>query len=173
MAATDFILLFDALVWLMFGVPHIISDDGNMDAMGFKYAQFMPKKGKTPMPVPEEINLMLTHCLSILGSMQVAAAIMCVMAAMSKDASSKKLALKVTVAAFILITIMYVAAALMTLAPLSASEGLAPAAKLASRLTHHRQFYKPAGTGAEGSPATGPIPVIIALLIPSAAGLIM
>ena len=28
------------------------------------------------------------------------------------------------------------------------------------------QFYKPSGTGAEGSPATGPIPVIIAMALP-------
>ena len=28
------------------------------------------------------------------------------------------------------------------------------------------QFQKPAGTGAEGSPATGPIPVIIAMALP-------
>ena len=28
------------------------------------------------------------------------------------------------------------------------------------------QFYKPSGTGAEGSPATGPIPVIIAMARP-------
>ena len=33
------------------------------------------------------------------------------------------------------------------------------------------QFYKPAGTGAEGSPATGPIPVMVALLIPSLIGM--
>jgi len=33
------------------------------------------------------------------------------------------------------------------------------------------QFQKPAGTGAEGSPATGPLPLIVAIAVPSLMGL--
>ena len=35
------------------------------------------------------------------------------------------------------------------------------------------QFYKPAGTGADGSPATGPLPVIVGLSVPSIMALVM
>ena len=33
------------------------------------------------------------------------------------------------------------------------------------------QFQKPAGTGAEGSPATGSLPLIVAIAVPSLMGL--
>jgi len=33
------------------------------------------------------------------------------------------------------------------------------------------QFQKPAGTGAEGSPATGPLPLLVAMALPSLMGL--
>ena len=32
------------------------------------------------------------------------------------------------------------------------------------------QFYKPSGTGAEGSPETGPLPLMIGLMVPSVFG---
>lgn len=35
------------------------------------------------------------------------------------------------------------------------------------------QFYKPAGTGADGSPATGPLPLLIGLMLPSFAAMVM
>ena len=40
-------------------------------------------------------------------------------------------------------------------------------------LTIVMQFYKPSGTGVEGSPAMGPIPIIVTLALPSVAGLLM
>ena len=33
------------------------------------------------------------------------------------------------------------------------------------------QFHKPAGTGAEGSPATGPLPLLVGIMVPSLMGL--
>ena len=33
------------------------------------------------------------------------------------------------------------------------------------------QFQKPAGTGAEGSPATGPLPLLLAIAVPSLMGI--
>ena len=60
----------------LFGLPHILSDDGNIGAMGWDIAKFMPLKGRTPLPVPTEISLLITHICAILGSAQVSLIIM-------------------------------------------------------------------------------------------------
>ena len=49
----------------------------------------------------------------------------------------------------------------------ASAQGLSQGVVLvATALVFAMQFYKPSGTGAEGSPATGPIPVLIAMALP-------
>ena len=136
MKLIDAVLLFQSGVFLLFGLPHILSDDGNMEGMGFDYGKFMPMKGKAPLPVPEEINLLLFHICAILGSAQLSLVLMGLMGWAATSLEPKKLAVRTFMAYNVLITIM--------------------------------QFHKPSGTGKEGSPPTGPLPVIVALSLPAA-----
>ena len=80
-SSVDYVLLFNAGIFLLFGLPHILSDDGNIGAMGWDIAKFMPMKGRTPLPVPTEINLLITHICAILGSAQVSLITMCLVSA--------------------------------------------------------------------------------------------
>ena len=137
MKLIDAVLLFQSGVFLLFGLPHVLTEDGNMAGMGFDYAKFMPMKGKAPLPVPEEINLLIFHIAAILGSAQLSLVLMGLMAALTTASlEPKKLAVRTFMAYNVLITIM--------------------------------QFYKPSGTGKEGSPPTGPLPVIVGLALPAA-----
>ena len=51
-STVDYILLFNAGIFALFGLPHILADDGNIGNMGWDMAKFMPMKGKTPLPIP-------------------------------------------------------------------------------------------------------------------------
>lgn len=135
---SDYILFFNAGIFMLFGLPHIFAEDGNLLAMGWEIGKFMPMKGKNPLPVPQEISLLITHLAAILGSAQVALVVMCLLAAISSGPSAKKLALQTIV--FYQLTIIAI------------------------------QFYKPSGTGADGSPAMGPLPILIGLAVPSVVG---
>ena len=136
MKTIDAVLLFNAGTFMLFGLPHILAEDGNMAGMGFEYGKFMPMKGKMPLPVPAEITLVLTHICAVLGSSQLALVAMCLLAALTTtELGAKKMAVRTMMVYNVLITIM--------------------------------QFAKPSGTGKDGSPETGPIPVIIALALPN------
>jgi len=137
-SALDTILLFNAGVFSLFALPHLLAEDGNTAAMGFEYAKFMPLKRNSPLPVPEEINLLIAHLAAILGSGQLALVLMCLMASASSESAAKRLAVRTM--------LLYSILALLV------------------------QVYKPSGTGAEGSPASGPIPIIIALALPTLYG---
>jgi len=137
-SALDGILLFNAGVFSLFALPHLIAEDGNTAAMGFTYAQFMPLKGRSPLPVPEEINLLISHLCAILGAGQLALVLMCLMGYASSEATNKRLAVRTM--------LLYSMVSLLV------------------------QVYKPSGTGAVGSPASGPIPIIIALALPTLYG---
>ena len=41
-----------------------------MAGMGFEVGKFMPLKGRTPLPVPAEISLVLEHLCAIIGATQ-------------------------------------------------------------------------------------------------------
>ena len=56
-----------------------------------------PVKGKKPLPVPEEISLLLSHLCAILGATQMALVLMCLLAALTSSSGAKKLALRVMV----------------------------------------------------------------------------
>ena len=93
----DYILFFNAGIFMLFALPHIFAEDGNMLAMGWDVAKFMPVKGKKPLPVPEEISLLLSHLCAILGATQMALVLMCLLAALTSSSGAKKLALRVMV----------------------------------------------------------------------------
>ena len=58
-------------------------------------ADFMPKKGKNLLPVPEEINLVIIHLCAILGSSQMALVSMCLMSVFTtSDRTAKKIAVR-------------------------------------------------------------------------------
>ena len=134
------LLWFNIVAWLFFCLPHIFQEDGNLKNMGWDVALFMPKKGKTPLPVPVEVELVLSHVCAILGSTQLAIVVMCMLAAMSTK-ECKALALRVVLFLQVVMIAM--------------------------------QFYKPSGTGVEGSPAMGPLPVMVALALPNTYGVFM
>ena len=70
MKTIDYVLLFNAGIFMLFAGPHILADDGNVSAMGWDIAKFMPLKGRNPLPVPTEITLLISHICAILGSAQ-------------------------------------------------------------------------------------------------------
>lgn len=128
-----------ALTAFAFGVPHLFFADGNLPAMGFDYASFMPNvvfglQGKKS-EVPPEIELLLQHGFALVGAAACACGICYFLAAHVFKTKSAKL-------------IVAVMAFLWNLGNLVI------------------QFAKPSGTGVDGSPAHGPIPalVIFALL---------
>mmetsp|Transcript_42797 Transcript_42797/g.137563 ORF Transcript_42797/g.137563 Transcript_42797/m.137563 type:complete len:139 (-) Transcript_42797:314-730(-) len=129
--ATDLALLLNTVAFSFFALGHVLAEDGNVAAMGWDVASFMPKK----TAVPVELNLLLSHFAAILGSAQLSLVAMNLLAYLSEVAAVKKLAIQVMV--------------------------------ICQALCIAMQFYKPAGTGAEGSPASGPIPVIIGLALPT------
>ena len=141
MQLANSVLFFNAGVFALFALPHIFAEDGNMLAMGWDMAKFMPSKGRTPLPVPVEFSLMVAHLCGILGSCQLSLVIMCLLAGLSSSIDAKRLALRTMVVYQALVISM--------------------------------QFYKPSGTGVEGSPAMGPLPVIVALGLPSVVGAYM
>ena len=137
MGLLDYTVLFNAFVWSLFFIPHAFMEDGNMGAMGFTPAAFMPRK----YPLPPEINLLINHMVGIFGCAGIGmiATLLCTYFFCSESASKKS--------------------------------------ALFGSLTYQvlclwMQFYKPSGTGVEGSPASGPIPVLIALCIPTLTGLL-
>lgn len=134
----DYILFFNAGIFMLFGLPHIFAEDGNLLAMGWDMAKFMPLKGRNPLPVPVEMKLLLSHLAAILGSGQIALVAMCLMAALTSSSGAKKLALRTMVVYQFCVIVI--------------------------------QFFKPSGTGADGSPAMGPLPILVGLALPSVFG---
>ena len=63
MGLLDYTVLFNAIVWSLFFIPHAFMEDGNMGAMGFTPAAFMPRK----YPLPPEIDLLINHMVGIFG----------------------------------------------------------------------------------------------------------
>ena len=141
MAIVDYILFGNAVIFSLFAMPHLLKDDGGIADMGWDVPSFMPKKGKTPYPVPTEISMLQSHLCAIIGASQAALVIMCLLAATSGSKSAKFAALKVMSVYSILLFAM--------------------------------QFHRPSGTGAEGSPASGPLPVLVAIAVPNLYGVVM
>ena len=137
----DSVLLFNAVICALFGMPHILKPDGNLHALGFAWTtSFMPKSALGRPPLPEELRLMVTHLAAMLGAAQLTVALICLLLVVSSvDKSTKKL----VIAAILFYDV----------------------------LTILLQFSKPAGTGVEGSPEAGPLPLLVALAVPTAAGL--
>ena len=138
MSGLDTIMLFIAAVFTLCWLPYFLAADGNLAAMGFHYAQFMPRQA----PVPPEIELLIVHLIAVyaaigltLNGMLVAFVLFC------KDGRAKRLALASHLFAQI--------------------------------LAAYVNISKPPGTGADGSPASGPLTLVATLVAVSVVGLFL
>ena len=136
-----------AAVFSLFLLPHVLHADGNLAALGFDYASFMPKKPSMPgqpqhlVPVPVEVELLIQHLVAVFGACGLALNLVLVVFALgSKDLHSKRLALFCHLCAQVLTMVV--------------------------------AWSKPPGTGAVGSPAGGSLSLQLTLVAVSVAGLV-
>lgn len=88
MLILDACMLCTASTLSLFLLPHVLYADGNLHAMGFSYAQFMPKQH----PVPREIDMLLVNVVAMYGACGVALNLMLIALALGcSDVRAKRL----------------------------------------------------------------------------------
>lgn len=145
MLRIDVVMLFVASFFSLFWLPHIVFADGNLASLGFDYARFMPKeRGHAAATLPVPLEIERL-IVHITGAFGA-----CGMA---------------------LNAMLYAFAIFSHDVP---SKKLALSCHLlAQALTTSVNYAKPPGTGLDGSPGSGPLPLIVALMLISIFGLLL
>ena len=142
-ALLDLILLFDALIGAVFAVPHILSPDGNLATMGFELDNFIPSGMGVFGRGGASLPDEIMLCITHLLSIFGCSLLALVLMSLSAALSKEKPVKQLAIRVMCFYMVM----------------------------TIGMQFFKPSGTGADGSPETGPLPVLIGLLLPNLYGL--
>ncbi|KOO26851.1 hypothetical protein Ctob_010857 [Chrysochromulina tobinii] len=139
----DVVMLFVAAFFSLFWLPHVVFADGNLASLGFDYARFMPK-ASSGRPAPVPLEIERL-IVHVTGVFGACG-----------------MALNAMLCAFALL-----------------SDDI-PSKKLAlschlfgQALTTAVNYAKPPGTGVEGSAGSGPLPLILALMVISGFGLLL